>query len=93
MTITRDQLDEAVRRDIISQTQRDNLVAFANGTQKRARYGDDAGDANAQGDEAMRLVGGGNDVFVTIGVVLVGAGLFFALRSVVGPNLLVLFGA
>ncbi|MEM1378685.1 MAG: hypothetical protein AAGG69_14995 [Pseudomonadota bacterium] len=92
MTISREQLDEAVSRNIISAMQRDQLVAFATQPQK-PHYGDDSGDAAASGDEAMRLVGGGNDVFVTIGVVLVGAGLFFALSSVFGPQPMILYGA
>ncbi|MEO1702936.1 MAG: hypothetical protein AAFR71_12890 [Pseudomonadota bacterium] len=92
MIISRDLLDEAVRRDIISANQRDRLVAFAVAADK-PRYGDDATvDAVASGDEAMRLVGGGNDIFVTIGVVLVAAGLFFALTSVFGPQPMILFG-
>ena len=92
MTITRDQLDEAVQRAIISADQKDQLIALATAPSK-AQYGDDAGDPAQSGDEALRLVGGGNDLFVTIGVILVGAGLFFALSSIFGPQPLILYGA
>jgi hypothetical protein len=42
-------------------------------------------DADApSGDEPMRLVGGGNDLFVTIGILLLFAGALFALQSYPG---------
>ncbi|MEO0543213.1 MAG: hypothetical protein AAFY99_05280 [Pseudomonadota bacterium] len=91
MIITGDQLDEAVRRDIISSAQKDRLVTFAT-TEIKNRNSDESTDATASGDEAIRLIGGGNDMFVTIGVVLVSAGLFFALSSVFGPQPMILYG-
>ena len=80
--LTRDQLDEAVNRGIIDVKQRNRLVALASG----------AGTADAASvDENMRLIGGGNDVFVTIGVVMLSAGLFAALLAVTGERTLMAF--
>lgn len=75
--ISEDTLARAVERDIISADQRDRLVALA------SEPADMALD-NASADEPMRLVGGGNDLFVTIGVLLLFAGALFALRSYPG---------
>lgn len=47
-------------------------------------------------DEPVRLVGGGNDVFVTIGVLLLMAGSYFALTSSIGADdtvIYLVFGA
>lgn len=47
-------------------------------------------------DEPVRLVGGGNDVFVTIGVLLLMAGSYFALTSSIGAEdtvIYLVFGA
>jgi hypothetical protein len=37
-------------------------------------------------DDQMRLVGGGNDIFVTVGVTLLFSGALFALQSVFAPG-------
>ncbi|MBO6638648.1 MAG: hypothetical protein JJ920_09735 [Roseitalea sp.] len=85
--LSRAQLDDAVSRNIIGASQRDRLIALADGTL----------DAEASRrpapsiDENMGLIGGGNDVFVTIGVVMLSAGLFAALMTVIGEQRLTMF--
>jgi hypothetical protein len=77
--ISAETLDKAVAKGLISQTLRDQLeimeraVALA----PEARRADDEGD-----EENLRLVGGGNDLFVTVGTVLLSAGFFFVLTTV-----------
>ena len=67
------QIETAVSQNIISASQRDALLALA------AR-----GEISAEGgntpDEQLRLIGGGNDIFVTIGILLLLAGGSFALQ-------------
>ena len=75
--LTRDHLDTAVFRGIINAETRDKLIAIAAGDDPAA---DDARDASI--DENIRLVGGGNDLFVTIGVVMVLSGLTAAMMTV-----------
>jgi hypothetical protein len=41
-------------------------------------------------DDQMRLVGGGNDIFVTVGIVLLFSGALFALQAVLPPNSMLL---
>ena len=80
------QLEEAVRLGIIQPTQAEALKALAVG-QIAADPLDDYDQAVASGqDEPVRLIGGGNDVFVTIGVLLLMAGAYFALSSVLGAG-------
>ena len=67
-------LDEAVRRGIISADQRLALIDLG------AR--DSKPTARVSVDENLRLVGGGNDLFVTAGLVMVLSGLLFVLNSV-----------
>lgn len=74
--ISQDTLSHAVERGIITADQRDRLVALA--VEPVDRGNDDA----LTNDEPMRLVGGGNDLFVTIGILLLFAGGLFALQSV-----------
>jgi hypothetical protein len=76
--ITEDTLDLAVHRAIISADQRDRIVALNSAPIETEN--------NTNGDEPMRLVGGGNDLFVTVGVVLLFAGALFALQSALGAN-------
>ncbi|WP_424993151.1 hypothetical protein [Oceaniradius stylonematis] len=88
--ITREQLDEAVRRGLIGAEQRDGLIRFAD---TGSVASEEAKDTPAAGfDEQMRLIGGGNDVFVTIGVVMLSAGLFAALITFLGDRTTVMFG-
>lgn len=77
--ITSDTLDEAIRRGIITPLQGEALAALAGEPEPAEAI-------EAGKDEPLRLVGGGNDLFVTIGVVLTTAGLIFALNAVVGAN-------
>ncbi len=44
-------------------------------------------------DEPVRLIGGGNDVFVTIGVLLLMAGLYFALTSYLHSTGMIVYAA
>lgn len=88
--LTRVQLDQAVQDDIISGEQRDRLIALsaaptANGDTQTASSG------GLSIDENMRLIGGGNDVFVTIGVIMLGAGLFAAVGTIFAFQFLTVF--
>ena len=85
--LSRDHLELAVQRGIISDEQRDQLLNLTLAPQPKARR-----NGGLSVDENMQLVGGGNDLFVTIGVVLLGAGLFFALQAVFGADPLMLAG-
>ncbi|MEO3387136.1 hypothetical protein [Mesorhizobium sp. CAU 1741] len=68
-------LESAVQAGIISLDQRNRLQALEHGAVEP-----DAGDAGS-GDENLRLVGGGNDLFVTVGIVLLTAGVYFVLAT------------
>ncbi|ESY67868.1 MULTISPECIES: hypothetical protein [Mesorhizobium] len=76
--ISAETLDKAVAKGLISQTLRDQLEAMerAVALAPEARCADDEGD-----EENLRLVGGGNDLFVTVGTVLLSAGFFFVLTT------------
>lgn len=76
--ISAETLDNAVAKGLISQTLRDQLEAMerAVALAPEARRADDEGD-----EENLRLVGGGNDLFVTVGTVLLSAGFFFVLTT------------
>lgn len=43
-----------------------------------------APEAMPENDEQLRLIGGGNDLFVTVGTVLLMAGFYFVLNTVIG---------
>jgi hypothetical protein len=70
-------LDKAIAAGLISQTLRDQLEAMERAVAAEARRVDDEGD-----EENLRLVGGGNDLFITVGTVLLNAGIFFVLITV-----------
>ncbi|RUX31930.1 hypothetical protein EOA13_02815 [Mesorhizobium sp. M7A.F.Ca.US.011.01.1.1] len=76
--ISAETLDKAVAKGLISQTLRDQLEAMERtvALAPEARSADDEGD-----EENLRLVGGGNDLFVTVGTVLLSAGFFFVLTT------------
>ncbi|MDF3152258.1 hypothetical protein P3C58_09730 [Mesorhizobium sp. XAP10] len=76
--ISAETLDKAVAKGLISQTLRDQLEAMerAVALAPEARRADDERD-----EENLRLVGGGNDLFVTVGTVLLSAGFFFVLTT------------
>ncbi|MER9295856.1 hypothetical protein NKI38_05070 [Mesorhizobium sp. M0621] len=67
-------LDKAIASGLISQTLRDQLEAMERAVAAEAQHVDDEGD-----EENLRLVGGGNDLFITVGTVLLNAGIFFVL--------------
>lgn len=69
------QLEAAVARGVITAAQRDALLALP-----------EAIETEATPDEQLRLVGGGNDLFVTIGALLFMAGGAFGLSAVVGAQ-------
>ena len=71
-------LDSAVSRGIISASQREALVALALPTLEAA--------TPDTPDEQLRLIGGGNDIFVTIGILLLFAGGSFALTPFIGSQ-------
>lgn len=70
-------LDDAVGRGIITASQRAGLIALASAPLP-------AEAADGPPDEQLRLVGGGNDLFVTIGILLLFAGGSFALGPLIG---------
>lgn len=76
--ISAETLDKAVAAGLISKTTRDQLEVMerAVALAPEARRADDEGD-----EENLRLVGGGNDLFVTVGTVLLSAGFFFVLTT------------
>ncbi|WP_214470151.1 hypothetical protein [Mesorhizobium sp. dw_380] len=74
--ISAETLDKAVAKGLISQTVRDQLEVMERALALEARRADDEGD-----EENLRLVGGGNDLFVTVGTVLLSAGFFFVLTT------------
>lgn len=51
-----------------------------------------APEAMAENDEQLRLIGGGNDLFVTVGTVLLMAGFYFVLNTVIGGKTLWIAG-
>ena len=69
------QIETAVSRNIISSAQRDALLELA-------AHDDAADQPEETPDEQLRLIGGGNDIFVTIGILLLMAGGSFALTPV-----------
>ena len=71
-------LDNAVSRGIISKNQRDQLIALT--------VTPDDISAPETPDEQLRLIGGGNDIFVTIGILLLFAGGSFALTPFFGSQ-------
>jgi uncharacterized protein YjeT (DUF2065 family) len=72
--ISAETLDRAVATGVISAVQRQRLEAL--------EIGDGAADTDTP-DENLRLIGGGNDLFVTVGIVLLTAGFYFALSTLI----------
>jgi hypothetical protein len=76
--ISAETLDKAVAAGLISQITRDQLEVM----ERAVALAPEAGRADDEGDEEnLRLVGGGNDLFVTVGTVLLSAGFFFVLTT------------
>lgn len=74
--ISPETIDRAVAAGIISTEQRDRLVSLETGAAITNTDTDTP-------DENLRLIGGGNDLFVTVGVVLLTAGFTFALSTLI----------
>jgi hypothetical protein len=71
-------LDRAVAAGLISQTTRDQLEVM----ERAVAPAPEAGRVDDEDDEEnLRLVGGGNDLFVTVGTVLLSAGFLFVLTT------------
>jgi len=69
-------LENAVASGVITPGQRDRLHAM-----ERALAADD--EAREANEENLRLIGGGNDLFVTVGAVLLTVGFYFVLTTVI----------
>jgi hypothetical protein len=78
-------LERAVHEGIIEPAQRDALIALAR-TDTVSALEPAAASAELSVDDQMRLVGGGNDIFVSVGIVLLFSGALFALRAVFAPG-------
>jgi hypothetical protein len=80
-------LDSAVAAGVISAGQRDRLLAL----EARGIASADTPSPETEADEEnLRLIGGGNDLFVTVGTILLTAGFYFVLTTVlVGQTLLI----
>lgn len=83
--ITPSTLDKAVSAGVISAEQRDRLYEL----ERAAVVGPDEAEG---GEENLRLIGGGNDLFVTVGTVLLTAGLYFVLHTVFAGQTLLIAG-
>lgn len=81
-------LERAVSAGILNPEQKQALVALAEGT--TTRVASEAGALSV--DDQMRLVGGGNDIFVTVGIVLLFSGALFALQALLPDNDVALAG-
>lgn len=81
-------LDRAVNAGILNAAQREALLSLARGEDLAGKLPEDAQALSV--DDQMRLVGGGNDIFVTVGIVLLFSGAFFALQSVLSPGSMLL---
>ncbi|MGB8817862.1 MAG: hypothetical protein WCC66_08075 [Rhizobiaceae bacterium] len=77
--LTPSQIETAVSRSIITASQQRALLLLA-------RENDEPAAADEAPDEQLRLIGGGNDIFVTIGILLFMAGGSFALTPLFGGN-------
>ncbi|SOE16970.1 hypothetical protein SAMN05877838_1856 [Hoeflea halophila] len=82
-------LDRAVSAGILNFEQKQALVALAAG-EPTSRVSPEAGPLSV--DDQMRLVGGGNDIFVTVGIVLLFSGALFALQALLPDNDVALAG-
>lgn len=80
-------LDRAVNAGVLNVTQRNALLALAR-EDEAALVAQEPIDLSV--DEQMRLVGGGNDIFVTVGIVLLFSGALFALQAVMSPTSMLL---
>ncbi len=77
LSLTPAQLDEATRLGLIAPDQRNALLVFS----REPIAARSVPDTIADGDESFRLVGGGNDVFVALGIVLLMSGVWSAITT------------
>lgn len=82
--ITEATLARAVSAGILTSSQRDALQALSREESREEQPTEEA--AALSVDDQMRLVGGGNDIFVTVGIVLLFSGALFALEALLGPG-------
>lgn len=73
--ISSETLESAVARGVITAPQRDQLYALERGGSFNAE------DAAESAEENLRLIGGGNDLFVTVGTILLTVGFYFVLNT------------
>ncbi|HEY4191418.1 MAG TPA: hypothetical protein VGM46_02125 [Mesorhizobium sp.] len=73
--ISAETLETAITEGTITPQQRDRLRALERIGPAGAESDDESGEEN------LRLIGGGNDLFVTVGTVLLTAGFFFVLNT------------
>jgi uncharacterized protein YjeT (DUF2065 family) len=83
LAISPETLDRAVLEGVISADQRQGLLALETGSFVVESDGP---------DENLRLIGGGNDLFVTVGIVLLTAGFYFALSTLIAGQTLWIAG-
>lgn len=86
-------LERAVAGGIISAEQRRRLEELEAGLAADSTA-DPATDSAQDGasEENLRLIGGGNDLFVTVGTILVTAGFYFVLTTLLGGNTILIAG-
>ncbi len=82
--ISSDTINEAVATGVITAAQRDQLYTL----ERKAEI--ETGSAPA--DENLRLIGGGNDLFVTVGTILLTVGFYFVLMTMLAGQPLMIAG-
>ncbi|MBS9721651.1 hypothetical protein JYU29_13260 [Tianweitania sp. BSSL-BM11] len=78
-------LEAATASGVISADQRDRLLAM--------EAGPASGETEQSDEENLRLIGGGNDLFVTVGTVLLTAGFYFVLNTILAGRPLLIAAA
>lgn len=81
-------LDRAVSAGIIDSAQRTALLELAEADGRAPELDTEPGTISV--DDQMRLVGGGNDIFVTVGIVLLFSGALFALQAILSGDSMML---
>lgn len=88
--------DEAIEKGIITAHQRDALFEIAEYRLLGIARAHEPEPSNIEnpniGDEPFRLIGGGNDVFVSVGIILLFAGALFMLNTLFGAGSAALYG-
>lgn len=86
--VTTQTLESAVAAGLITAEQRDRLLVLEAAVASAVTMPPQA-DAD---DENLRLIGGGNDLFVTVGTILLTAGFYFVLNTVLQGHALLISG-